>query len=86
MFAAESWAMKQNESKRVDAFEMCCYPRLLRVSLMERKTNASVLENMRSAMAPRSSIAQRKLWYFDHIRYASLERDIIQKQTEGLQG
>ena len=36
----ESWAMNKNEMKRVDAFEMRCYRRLLRVSWMERKTNA----------------------------------------------
>ena len=86
-YGAESWAMKKNERKRVDAFEMWCYRRLLRVSWRERKTNAWVLEKIGSAMTLRSSIAQRKLRYFGHIiRHTSLERDIIQGQTEGLRG
>ena len=75
----------RNERKRVDAFEMWCYRTL--PSVMERKTNAWVLEKIGSAITLRSSTARRKLRYFGHIiRHTNLERDIIQGQAEGLRG
>ena len=56
IYGCESWAMTSGDKKRVDAFEMWCYRRLLRVSWTERKTNKWVLEKIGSVLMLRKSM------------------------------
>ena len=60
-YGCESWAMTSGDKKRVDAFEMWCYRRLIRVSWTERKTNKWVLEKIGSVLMLRKSMSERKM-------------------------
>ena len=64
IYGCESWAMTSGDKKRVDAFEMWCYRRLLRVSWTERKTNKWVLEKIGSVLMLRKSMSEEDevLW------------------------
>ena len=44
---AETWTMRQHERRKIDAFELWCWSRVLRVSWMERKTNICIIENIK---------------------------------------
>ena len=67
IYGCESWAMTSGDKKRVDAFEMWCYRRLLRVSWTERNTNKWVLEKIGSVFMLRKSMSERKMRFFGHI-------------------
>ena len=58
IYGYASWAMTSGDEKRVDAFKMWCYRRLLRVSWTERKTNKWVLEKIGSVLMLRKSIGE----------------------------
>ena len=87
-YGSESWAMTKNDRKRVDAFEMWCYRRLLRVSWREKRSNHWVLEKVRTKLTLRRDINIRKLRYFGHItrRDNSVEKLILQGAVEGSRG
>ena len=87
-YGSESWAMTKNDRKRVDAFEMWCYRRLLRVSWREKRSNQWVLEKVRTKLTLRRDINIRKLRYFGHItrRDNSVEKLILQGAVEGSRG
>ena len=87
-YGSESWAMTKNDRKRVDAFEMWCYRRLLGVSWMEKRSNNWVLEKVGVELTVRGSINGRKLRYFGHInrRDVSVEKLILQGSVEGSRG
>ena len=80
--------MTKNDRKRVDAFEMWCYRRLLGVSWMEKRSNNWVLEKVGVELTVRGSINGRKLRYFGHInrRDVSVEKLILQGSVEGSRG
>jgi len=84
-YGSESWAMTKNDRKRVDAFEMWCYRRLLRVSWVDKRTNNWILETIGTQLMLRSSIDSRKLRYFGHVsrKDGSLEKLIMQGMVEG---
>ena len=67
IYDCESWAMTSGDKKRVDAFEMWCYRRLLRVSWTERKTNKWVLEKIGFVLMLRKSMSERNMRSFGHI-------------------
>ena len=64
IYGCESCSMTSGDKKRVDAFEMWCYRRLLRVSWTERKTNKLVLEKIGSVLMLRKSMSEEDevLW------------------------
>ena len=66
-YGSESWAMTKNDRKRVDAFEMWCYRRLLRVSWKDKRTNDWVLSRVGCELMLRKTIDSRKLRYFGYI-------------------
>ena len=88
MYGSESWAMTKSNRKRIDAFEMWCYMRLLRVSWQDKRTNNWVLEKIGSELVLQKSIRERKLRYFGHVirKEGSLEKQIIQGAVEGRRG
>ena len=65
MYGCESWTIKKAERKRIDAFELCCWKRLLRVPSTARRSNQSILKQI----SPEYSLEglMRKLQYFGHL-------------------
>ena len=66
-YGCESWAITKNDRKRIDAFELWCYKRLLGVSWKDKKTTEWVLEEIVSDLMLRNNIESRKLRYVGHI-------------------
>ena len=83
-YGVEAWTLKQADIKRIEAFEMFCYRRILRVSWTERITNFSVLREIGEERSLLRSIKRRKLKYFGHItRAGGISAEILQGMTEG---
>ena len=87
-YGCESWAPTKNDNKRIDAFEMWCYRRVLRISWKDKKSNSWVLEKIDSTLVLRDIIRNRKLRYFGHImrKDNSVEKQICQGMVEGSRG
>ena len=83
MYGCESWTIKRAECKRIDAFELWCWRRLLRVPWTARKSNQSVLKETN----PEYSLEglTLKCQYSDHVmlRADSLEKTLMLGKTEG---
>ena len=83
MFGCESWAIKKAENRRIDAFELWCWRRLLRVPWTARRSNQSVLKEI----SPEYSLEglMLKLQYFGHLmqRPDLLEKTLILRKIEG---
>ena len=84
MYRCESWTIKKAEHQRIDAFELSCWRRLLRVPWTARRSNQSILK-----VSPGSSlerlILKLKLQYFGHLirRADSLEKTLMLRRIEG---
>ena len=76
---------KTAEHLRIDAFELWCWRRLLRVSWTARRTNQSILKEISSEYSLEGLILRLKLQYFGHLmqRTDSLEKTLMQGKTEG---
>ena len=84
IYGCESWVMTSGDKKRVDAFELWCYRRLLRVSWVERKTNKWVVEKIGSVLMLRKSMAERKMRFFGQVvRKNGMEKRLMQGKVEG---
>ena len=79
MYGCESWAVKKAEHQRVDAFELWCWRRLLRVSWTARRSNQSVLKEISPGYFLEGMMLKLKLQYFGHLmrRIDSLERTLM---------
>ena len=79
MYGCESWTVKKAESRRIDAFELWCWRRLLRVSWTARRSNASVLKETSPGYSLEGMMLKLKLQYFGHImqRVDSLEKTLM---------
>ena len=87
-YGCESWAMTKNDRKRVDAFEMWCYRRLLQTTWKDKRTNTWILERIGTDLHLRRGIMKRKYRYFGHIvrREGGIEKQILQGAVEGKRG
>ena len=76
VYGCESWTIKKTERQRIDAFELCCWRRLLRVPWTARRTNQSVLKEISSGISLEGMMLRLKLQYFGHLtrRVDSLEK------------
>ena len=76
MYGCESWTMKKAEHRRIDAFELWCWRRLLRVQGTARKSNQSILKKISPEYSLEGLMLKLKLQYFDHLiwRTDSLEK------------
>ena len=77
IYGCESWTVKKAECQRIDAFELWCWRRLLRVPWTARRSNQSILmEEMRPGCSLEGLMLELKLQYFDHLmqRTNSLEK------------
>ena len=76
MYGCESWTIKKAEPRRIDAFELWCWRRLLRVPGTARRSNQSILKEISPGCSLEGLILRLKLQYFGHLmrRVDSLER------------
>ena len=75
MYGCESWTIKTAEHWRTDAFELCCWRRLLRVPWIARRSNQSILKEISPEYSLEGLMLKLKLQYFGHlIRTASWKR------------
>ena len=88
IYGCEAWTISKTDEKKITSFEMKCYRKILRISWTERKTNASVLEQL-GVKAPQllNLIKKQKLSYFSHIkRHNNLEKLFLEGACEGRRG
>ena len=85
MYGCESWTVKKAESQRIDAFELWCWRRLLRVSWTTRRSNQSILKEVRPEYSLKGLLLKLKLQYFGHLiqRTDSFEKTLMQGKIEG---
>ena len=67
MYGCESWTVKKAECRRIDAFELWCWRRLLRVPWTARRSNQSILEEISPGCSLEGLMLKLKLQYFDHL-------------------
>ena len=67
MYGCESWTIKKAEHRRIDAFELWCWRRLLRVSWTARRSNQSILKEINPQSSLVGLILKLKLQYFGHL-------------------
>ena len=79
MYGCESWTVKQAVCWRIDALEMWCWRRLLRVPWTARRTNQSILKEIRPGISLEGIMLKLKLQYFGHLmrRVDSLEKTLM---------
>ena len=85
MYGCESWTIKKAEHQRIDAFELWCWRRLLRVPWAARRSNQSILKEFRPEYSLEGLMLKLKLQYFGHLmqRAASLEKTLLLGTIEG---
>ena len=78
MYGCESWTVKKAECRRIDAFELWCWRRLLRVPWTARRSNQSILEDISPGCSLEGLMLKLKLQYFGHLmrRVDSLEKTL----------
>ena len=79
MYGCESWTVKKAERRKIDAFELCCWRRLLRVPWTARRSNQSILKEIRPGISLEGLMVKLKLQYFVHLmrRVDSLEKTLM---------
>ena len=85
MYGFESWTVKEAEHQRIDAFELWCWRRLLRVPWTARRSNQSVIREISPGCSLEGLMLKLKLQYFGHLirRTDSLEKTLMLGKTEG---
>ena len=79
MYGCESWTVKKAERRRIDAFEVWCWRRLLRVPWTARKSNQSILKEFSPGISLEGMMLRLELSYFGHLmrRVDSLEKTLM---------
>ena len=85
MYGCESWTVKKAEHRRIDAFELWCWRRLLRVPWTARSSNQSILKEISPGCSLEGLMLKLKLQYFGHLmrRVDSLEKSLRLGGTGG---
>ena len=85
MYGCESWTVKKAERRRIDAFELWCWRRLLRVSWTARRSNQSILKEINPGISLEGMMLKVKLQYFGHLirRVDSLEKTLMLRGIGG---
>ena len=85
MYECKSWTIKKAEHRRIDAFELWCWRRLLRVPWTARKSNLSILKEISPGCSLEGLMLKLKLQYFIHLmqRTDSLEKTLMLGKIEG---
>ena len=85
MYGCESWTVKKAECRRIDAFELWCWRRLLRVPWPPRRSRLSILKEISPGISLEGMMLQLKLQFFSHLmrRVDSLEKTLMLGGIEG---
>ena len=85
VYGFECWTIKKAKHQRIDAFELWCWRRLLRVPWTAKRSNQSILKEISSECSLEGLMLRLKLQYFGHLmrRTDSLEKTLILGKTEG---
>ena len=85
MYGCESWTIKKAECQRIDAFELWCWRRLLRVPWTARRSNQSILKKISPGCSLEGLMLKLKLQYFGHLmqRADSFEKTLMLGKIEG---
>ena len=85
MYGCKSWTVKKAECWRIDAFELWCWRRLLRVPWTARRSNQSILKELSPGCSLEGMMLKLKLQYFGHLmqRTDSFEKTLMLGKTEG---
>ena len=84
-YGCESWTIKKTEHQRIDAFELWCWRRLLRVPWTARRSNQSILKEISPEYSLEGLMLKLKIQYFGHLmqRTNSFEKTLMLGKTEG---
>ena len=84
MYGCESWTIKKSEHQRIDAFQLWCWKRLLRVPWTAKRSNQSILKEISPEYSLGRLLLKLKLQYFGHLmrRTDSLEKSLMLGKTE----
>ena len=84
MYGCESWTIKKAEHRRIDAFELWCWRRLLRVPWTARKSNQSILKEISPEYSLEGLMLKVKLLYFGHLiqRTDSFEKTLMRGEID----
>ena len=84
MYGCKSWTIKKAEYRRIDAFELCCWRRLLRVPWIARRSNQSILKEINPGCSLVGLMLKLKLLYFGHLMQSadSLEKILMLGKIE----
>ena len=85
MYGCESWTVKKAECQRIDAFELWCWRRLLRVPWTAKRSNQSILKEINPGISLDGMMLELKLQYFGHLmrRADSLEKTLMLGKIKG---
>ena len=85
MYVCENWTIKKGEHQRIDAFELCCWRRLLKVFWVARRSNQSILKEISPEYSLEGLMLKLKLQYFGHLmwRTDSFEKTLMLGKIEG---
>ena len=85
MYGCESWTVKKAERQRIDAFELWCWRRLLRVPCPARRSNQSILKEISPGCSLEGMMLKLKFQYFGHLmqRVDSLEKTLMLRRIGG---
>ena len=84
MYGCESWTIKKAEHRKIHAFELWCWRKLLRVSWTARRSNQSILKEINPEYSSEGRILKWKVQYFDHLirRTDFLEKSLMLGKIE----
>ena len=85
-YGCESWTVKKAEHRRIDAFELWCWRKLLRVPWTARKSNQSILKEINPGISLEGIMLKLKFQYFGHLmqRVDSLEKTLMLRWLDGI--
>ena len=85
IYGCESWTIKKSERRRIDACELCCWRRLLRVPWTAKRSNQSILKEMSPEYSLEGLMLKLKLQYFGHLmqRANSVGKTLMLGRIEG---
>ena len=85
MYGCESWTIKKAKRQRIDAFELCCWRRLLSIPWTTRRSNQSILKEISPEYSLEGLMLKLKLQYFGHLmrRADSFEKTLMLGRIEG---
>ena len=85
MYGCESWIVKKAEHRRIDAFELWCWRRLLRVPWTEKRSNQSILKEISPGCSLEGLMLKLKLQYFGHLMQTAdpFEKTLMLGRIEG---